>query len=67
MEAKQFKELSEMNEANRTLEATFFETQKGFDLVIKQAKYFYDRCLTEGFNEDQALKFMIKTFASGKE
>lgn len=54
-----------MNESNQTLEATFFEMQKGLDYIVKQGKYLFDKCLEEGFNEDQALKFSISILTGG--
>lgn len=51
MNEKQLSELFKMNESNQTLEATFYETQKGLALIAKQAKYFYNQLVMEGFNE----------------
>ncbi|ACZ63740.1 conserved hypothetical protein [Enterococcus phage phiFL1B] len=48
-----------MNENNQTLEATFFETQRSLEFIAKQGKYLFDKCLDEGFNENQALRFTI--------
>lgn len=38
------------------------ETQKGLTLIAKQAKYFYDQLVLQGFNEEQAMEFMMRTF-----
>jgi len=65
MNEKQLKELIKMNESNQTLEVTFFEMQKGLDYIAKQGKYLFDKCLEEGFNEDQALKFSISILTGG--
>ena len=59
MNEKQLKELMKMNENNQTLEATFFETQRSLEFIAKQGKYLFDKCLDEGFNENQALRFTI--------
>lgn len=65
MNEQQLKELIKMNENNQTLEATFFEMQKSFDYIAKQGKYLFDKCLEEGFNEEQALKFSISILTGG--
>lgn len=65
MNEQQLKELMKMNENNQTLEATFFEMQKSFDYIVKQGKYLFDKCLEEGFNEEQALKFSISILTGG--
>lgn len=54
-----------MNENNQMIEATFFEMQKGLDYIAKQGKYLFDKCLEEGFNEEQALKFSISILTGG--
>ncbi|WP_251870145.1 hypothetical protein [Enterococcus italicus] len=65
MNENQLKELMKMNENNQMIEATFFEMQKGLDYIAKQAKYLFDKCLEEGFNEEQALKFSIGLLTGG--
>lgn len=46
------------------MEATFYETQKSLTLIAKQAKYFYDQLILQGFNEEQAMEFTMRTFNS---
>lgn len=65
MNEKQLKQLMKMNESNQTLEATLFEMQKSLDYMAKQGKYLFDKCIEEGFNEEQALKFSIGIFTGG--
>ena len=65
MNEQQLKELIKMNENNQTLEATLFEKQKSLDYIAKQGKYLFDKCLEEGFTEEQALKFSIGIFTGG--
>lgn len=62
MNQKQLEELMKLNENNQTLEATFFEAQKGLSILAKQAKYLFDECVSEGFSEQQALQFTIGVF-----
>ncbi len=62
MNQKQLEELMKLNENNQTLEATFFEAQKGLSILAKQGKYFFDECVSEGFSEQQALQFTIGVF-----
>lgn len=62
MNENQLRELFKTNEANQTMEATFYETQKSLALIAKQAKYFYDQLILQGFNEGQAMEFMMRTF-----
>lgn len=62
MNQKQLEELMKMNENNQTLEATFFETQKGLSILAKQGKFLFDECVTNGFSEQQALQFTIGVF-----
>ena len=38
MNENQLRELFKTNEANKTMEATFYETQKSLALIAKQAK-----------------------------
>lgn len=64
MNEKQLSELFKFNEANQTVEATFYEARKGLTLIAKQAKYFYDQLIMQGFNEEQAMEFMMRTFNS---
>lgn len=64
MNEKQLSELFKLNESNQTAEATFFETQKGLALIAKQAKYFYDQLVLQGFNEEQAMEFTMRTFSA---
>lgn len=59
MGENQLKELMKMNENNQSLEATFFEMQRGLDLIVKQGKHCFDQCIEEGFTEDQAMKFTL--------
>lgn len=66
MNEKQLSELFKMNESNQTLEATFYETQKGLALIAKQAKYFYDQLVLQGFNEEQAMEFTMRTFSANR-
>ncbi|EMF0307641.1 hypothetical protein [Enterococcus hirae] len=63
MNEKQLSELFKLNESNQTAEATFYEAQKGLALVAKQAKYFYNQLVMEGFNEQQAMEFTMRTFS----
>lgn len=65
MNEKQLKELMKMNENNQTLETTFYEVQKGLTYTAKHGKFLFDRCVAEGFTEEQALKFTIGIFAGG--
>ena len=67
MNEKQLKELFKMNEANQTMEATFYESQKAFALIAKQAKYFYDQLILQGFNEGQVMEFMMRTFSANSQ
>lgn len=62
MNEKQLSELFKLNESNQAAEATFYETQKGLTLIAKQAKYFYDQLVMQGFNEEQAMEFTMRTF-----
>lgn len=62
MNEKQLSELFKLNEANQTVEATFYEARKGLTLIAQQAKYFYDQLITQGFNEQQAMEFTMRTF-----
>ncbi|WP_242693976.1 hypothetical protein [Enterococcus hirae] len=55
MNEKQLSELFKLNESNRTAEATFYKAQKGLTLIAKQAKYFYDQLVMQGFTEEQAM------------
>ncbi|WP_347082044.1 hypothetical protein [Enterococcus mundtii] len=64
MNEKQLSELFKLNESNQTAEATFYETQKGLALIAKQAKYFYDQLVLQGFNEEQAMEFTMRTFSA---
>lgn len=66
MNEKQLSELFKMNESNQTLEATLYETQKGLALIAKQAKYFYDQLVLQGFNEEQAMEFTMRTFSANR-
>ncbi|MRI73517.1 hypothetical protein FDP51_05715 [Enterococcus mundtii] len=66
MNEKQLSELFKMNESNQTLEATFYETQKGLALIAKQAKYFYDQLVLQGFNGEQAMEFTMRTFSANR-
>ncbi|MEQ7274643.1 hypothetical protein [Enterococcus thailandicus] len=63
MNEKQLQELFKMNESNQTAEATFYEAQKSLTLIAKQAKYFYDQLVMQGFNEEQAMEFVMRTFS----
>lgn len=67
MNEKQLRELFKTNEANQTMEATFYETQKSLALIAKQAKYFYDQLILQGFNEGQAMEFMMRTFSANNQ
>lgn len=67
MNEKQLSELFKLNEANQTVEATFYEAQKGLTLIAKQAKYFYDQLVMQGFNEEQAMEFMMRTFSANNQ
>lgn len=51
MNENQLRELFKTNEANKTMEATFYETQKSLALIAKQAKHFYDQLILQGFND----------------
>ncbi|HGV8446710.1 MULTISPECIES: hypothetical protein [Enterococcus] len=62
MNEKQLNELFKLNESNQTAEATFYEMQKGLTLIAKQAKYFYDQLVMQGFTEEQAMEFTMRTF-----
>lgn len=62
MNEKQLSGLFKLNESNQTAEATFYEMQKGLTLIAKQAKYFYDQLVMQGFNEEQAMEFTMRTF-----
>ncbi|EMF0297003.1 hypothetical protein A5813_000067 [Enterococcus faecium] len=62
MNEKQLSELFKLNESNQTAEATFYEMQKGLTLIAKQAKYFYDQLVMQGFTEEQAMEFTMRTF-----
>ena len=64
MNVKELSELFKLNEANQTAEATFYEARKGLTLIAKQAKYFYDQLVMQGFNEEQAMEFTMRTFNS---
>lgn len=67
MNQKQLEELMKMNENNQAMEATFFEVQKSFTLIAKQAKHLFDECVNNGFTEEQALRLTIGMFTgSGK-
>ena len=66
MNEKQLSELFKLNEANQTVEATFYEAQKGLTLIAKQAKYFYDQLVMQGFNEEQAMEFTMRTFTTNR-
>lgn len=66
MNQKQLEELMKLNENNRTLEATFFEAQKGLSILAKQGKYLFDECVAEGFSEQQTLQFTIGVFTGSK-
>lgn len=57
------RKLAEVHENNRTLETTFFETQKGLSMVAKQSRFMFDECIANGFTEDQALKLVIGLFS----
>lgn len=57
------RKLAEIHENNRALETTFFETQKGLSLVVKQSRFMFDECIANGFTEDQALKLVIGLFS----
>ena len=67
MNENQLRELFKTNEANKTMEATFYETQKSLALIAKQAKYFYDQLILQGFNEGQAMEFMMRTFSANNQ
>ena len=67
MNEKQLSELFKLNEANQTAEVTFYEAQKGLTLIAKQAKYFYDQLILQGFNEGQAMEFMMRTFSASNQ
>lgn len=67
MNENQLRELFKTNEANKTMEATFYETQKSLALIAKQAKYFYDQLILQGFNEGQAMEFMMRTFSASNQ
>lgn len=67
MNENQLRELFKTNEANQTMEATFYETQKSLALIAKQAKYFYDQLILQGFNEGQAMEFMMRTFSASNQ
>ncbi|WP_257974041.1 hypothetical protein, partial [Enterococcus faecium] len=67
MNENQLRELFKTNEANQTMEATFYETQKSLALIAKQAKYFYDQLILQGFNEGQAMEFMMRTFSANNQ
>lgn len=62
MNEKQLSELFKLNESNQAAEATFYEAQKGLTLIAKQAKYFYDQLVMQGFNEEQAMESTMRTF-----
>lgn len=64
MNENQLRELFKTNEANQIMEATFYETQKSLTLIAKKAKYFYDQLVMQGFNEEQAMEFTMRTFNS---
>ncbi|NBA63306.1 hypothetical protein [Enterococcus mundtii] len=66
MNEKQLSELFKLNESNQTAEATFYEAQKGLALVAKHAKYFYNQLVMEGFNEQQAMEFTMRTFSANR-
>ncbi|WP_202765451.1 hypothetical protein [Enterococcus lactis] len=66
MNEKQLSELFKLNEANQTAEATLYEAQKGLTLIAKQAKYFYDQLILQGFNEGQAMEFTMRTFTTNR-
>ncbi|MGT4665709.1 hypothetical protein ACVTYA_13070 [Enterococcus hirae] len=66
MNEKQLSELFKLNESNQTAEATFYEMQKGLTLIAKQAKYLYDQLVMQGFNEEQAMEFTMRTFAANQ-
>ncbi len=67
MNEKQLSELFKLNEANQTVEATFYEAQKSLALIAKQAKYFYDQLILQGFNDAQAMEFMMLTFSANNQ
>ncbi|HFD1705131.1 hypothetical protein [Enterococcus lactis] len=67
MNENQLRELFKTNEANQTMEATFYEIQKSLALIAKQAKYFYDQLILQGFNEGQAMEFMMRTFSANNQ
>ena len=67
MNENQLRELFKTNEANKTMEATFYETQKSLALIAKQAKYFYDQLILQGFNKGQAMEFMMRTFSASNQ
>lgn len=67
MNEKQLSELFKLNESNQTAEATFYEAQKSLALIAKQAKYFYDQLILQGFNEGQAMEFMMRTFSADNQ
>ncbi|EGP5031356.1 hypothetical protein E5K30_001200 [Enterococcus faecium] len=70
MNENQLRELFKTNEANKTMEATFYETQKSqksLALIAKQAKYFYDQLILQGFNDAQAMEFMMRTFSASNQ
>ncbi|WP_301360457.1 hypothetical protein [Enterococcus spodopteracolus] len=66
MNEKQLSELFKLNESNQTAEATFYEAQKGLALVAKHSKYFYNQLVMEGFNEQQAIEFTMRTFSANR-
>ena len=49
------------------MEAPFYETKKSLSLIAKQAKYFYDQLILQGFNEGQAMEFMMRTFSASNQ
>lgn len=64
MNEKQLQELFKMNESNQTLETTFYETQKALSMMAKHSRYLYDQLIMQGFNEEQSMEFVMRTFSA---
>ncbi|MGG5323848.1 hypothetical protein IGJ83_001193 [Enterococcus pernyi] len=66
MNEKQLSELFKLNKSNQTAETTFYDAQKGLALVAKHAKYFYNQLVLQGFNEEQAMEFTMRTLSANR-
>ena len=67
MNENQLRELFKTNEAKQNNGSDILRNSKSLALIAKQSKHFYDQLILQGFNEGQAMEFMMRTFSASNQ